>query len=77
MKKTNNNSLKNKYSFSNYKPNHKAKPVDYKGTHYLSKIQCMMMEEITRKELDEYLNNPDNNDDFAGQILADLNNENI
>lgn len=43
------------YSFKNYKPNHKSVPVDYKGTHYLSKAQCMALEGITRKELEEYL----------------------
>lgn len=43
------------YSFKNYKPNKNAKPVTYKGTQYLSKIQCMMLEGITRKELDMYL----------------------
>lgn len=43
------------YSFKNYVPNHNAKPVTYKGTEYLSKAQCMALEGITRKELDEYL----------------------
>ena len=54
MKKSE-NKIKAKYSFENYKPNHKAVAVDYKGTHYLSKAQCMALEGITRKELDEYL----------------------
>ena len=40
----------------NYKPNKNAVPVEYKGTKYLSKAQCMALEGITRKELDEYLN---------------------
>lgn len=44
------------YSFKNYKPNKNAKPVTYKGTKYLSKVQCMVLEGITRKELEEYLN---------------------
>jgi len=43
------------YSFENYKPNHKAVPVTYKGTQYLSKVQCCVLEGITRKELEEYL----------------------
>ena len=42
----------------NYKPNKNAIPVVYKGTKYLSKAQCMALEGITRKELDEYLNQP-------------------
>ena len=47
--------LKQKYAFGTYKPNKNAKPVNYKGTEYLSKQQCMILEDITRKELDEYL----------------------
>lgn len=47
--------LKQKYAFGTYKPNKNAKPVTYKGTEYLSKQQCMILEGITRKELDEYL----------------------
>ena len=42
----------------NYKPNKNAVPVEYKGTKYLSKAQCMALEGITRQELDEYLNQP-------------------
>ena len=42
----------------NYKPNKNAVPVEYKGTKYLSKAQCMALEGITRKELDEYWNPP-------------------
>lgn len=42
----------------NYKPNKNAVPVEYKGIKYLSKAQCMALEGITRKELDEYLNQP-------------------
>lgn len=59
MKKstTNSKNQKNFYSFSNYKPNKNAKPVNFHGTEYLSKAQCMALEGITRKELDEYLNN--------------------
>ena len=56
MKKTQANK---KYWFENYKPNKNAKPVTYKGIEYLSKAQCMALEGITRKELDEYLKNPE------------------
>lgn len=47
--------VRNFYSFENYKPNKNAKPVVYNGTQYLSKAQCMALENISRKELDEYL----------------------
>lgn len=47
--------VNNFYGFKTYKPNKNAVPVTYKGTHYLSKAQCMALEGITRKELDEYL----------------------
>ena len=47
---------KNFYAFGTYKPNKNAVPVNYKGTEYLSKAQCMALEGITRKELDAYLN---------------------
>lgn len=50
--------IKNKYAFGVYKPNKNCKPVTYNGTEYLSKAQCMVLEGITRKELDEYLNQP-------------------
>lgn len=55
-KSTTNKSVKDFYSFKNYKPNKNAVPVNYKGTEYLSKAQCMALEGITRKELDAYLN---------------------
>lgn len=45
----------NKYAFGVYKANKNCKPVTYKGKEYLSKIQCMKLNDITRKELDEYL----------------------
>ena len=48
--------VKNKYAFGVYKPNKNCKPVTYNGTEYLSKAQCIALEGITRKELDEYLN---------------------
>lgn len=47
---------KNFYAFGTYRPNKNAVPVNYKGTEYLSKAQCMALEGITRKELDAYLN---------------------
>ena len=50
-----NKAIKNKYAFDVYKPNKNCKPIAYKGTKYLSKTQCMMLEGISRKELDEYL----------------------
>lgn len=48
-----------KYSFKNYKPNRNCKPVTYKGKEYKSKAQCIALEKITRKELEEYLKNPE------------------
>lgn len=45
----------NFYSLTSYKPNKNCKPVEYKGKQYQSKAQCMALEKITRKELDEYL----------------------
>ena len=50
-----NKNAKNFYAFGTYKPNKNAVPVEYKGTAYLSKAQCMALEGITRKELDAYL----------------------
>lgn len=49
--------LKQKYAFGTYKPNKNAVPVTYNGKEYLSKVQCMILNDITRKELDEYLKN--------------------
>lgn len=46
----------NKYAFGVYKPNKNCKPVTYKGKEYLSMVQCMELNNITRKELIEYLN---------------------
>ena len=54
-----NKNAKNFYAFGTYKPNKNAVPVEYKGTTYLSKVQCMALEGITRKELDAYLNGKD------------------
>lgn len=47
--------IKEFYNFGSYSPNKNAKPVNYKGTEYLSKAQCIALEGITRKELEEYL----------------------
>lgn len=70
---------KNFYSFENYKPNKNAKPIVYKGTQYLSKAQCMALEGITRKELDEYLKGQDNDagvrvpeQDIIDEIIGDV-----
>lgn len=54
---------KSDYKFGVYKPNKNCKPVTYKGTTYLSKIQCMVLNNLTRKEFDEYFSNtkPSNN----------------
>ena len=46
---------KEKYSPKNYKPNKNCVPVTYKGRKYKSKAQCIALEKITRKELEEYL----------------------
>ena len=45
------------YSFENYVPTKNAVNVTYKGREYLSKIQCIVLEGITRKELEAYLKN--------------------
>lgn len=50
-------SLKQKYAFGIYKPNKNAVSIIYNGKEYLSKVQCMILNDITRKELDEYLKN--------------------
>lgn len=52
----------NKYAFGVYKANKNCKPVTYNGTEYLSKAQCMALEKIDRKTLEEYLKNQNNND---------------
>lgn len=76
--------IKNFYSFENYKPNKNAKPVVYNGTKYLSKAQCIALEGITKKELDQYLAkqenrlgnirdiNDDNSPDDAPDVLDDF-----
>lgn len=48
-----------KYNPKNYKPNKNCKPVVYKGKEYKSKAQCIALNKITRKELEEYLKNPE------------------
>lgn len=74
-----NKNLKKFYSFENYKPNKNAKPIVYKGTQYLSKAQCMALEGITRKELDEYLKGQDNDagvrvpeQDIINEIIGEV-----
>lgn len=47
---------KKKYSFGNYKPNKNAKKVTYNGVEYLSKIQCMVLNDLNKRDLEEYLN---------------------
>ena len=47
---------KKKYSFDNYKPNKNAKKVTYNGVEYLSKIQCMVLNNLDKRDLEEYLN---------------------
>ena len=47
---------KKKYSFGNYKPNKNAKKVTYNGVEYLSKIQCMVLNDLDKRDLEEYLN---------------------
>lgn len=54
MKKTNKN---RPYWFENYVPRKNSIPVTYNGIKYLSKTQCIKMEDITMKELNEYLKN--------------------
>lgn len=44
-----------KYSPKNYKSNKNCIPVTYKGKEYKSKAQCIVLEKITRRELEEYL----------------------
>lgn len=61
MKKTKANKF---YWPENYKPNKNSKSVIYKGTKYLSKAQCMALEGITRKELEEYLKSPIDKDEL-------------
>lgn len=48
---------RSQYSFENYKPNKNCKPIEYKGKKYLSKKQCMVLNNLTKKELEEYLKN--------------------
>lgn len=65
----------NKYAFGIYKPNKNCVPVTYKGAEYLSKAQCMALEGITRKELEEYLKNPDEDAVVEGpeEVVDDIN----
>lgn len=49
--------LKKKYALDTYKGNHNSVPVTYNGVTYKSKVQCMVLNNLTCKELDEYLKN--------------------
>lgn len=55
MKKYSKNE-KTKYSFANYKPNKNAKEITYKGKKYLSKTQCMILNDLSKKDLEDYIN---------------------
>ena len=46
---------KKKYALESYKPNKNAVPVMYNGVEYASKKQCMVLNDLSRKDLDEYL----------------------
>ncbi len=48
------------YEFGEYKPNKNCKPVVFHGTKYLSKAQCIALENIDRKTLEEYLKSQEN-----------------
>lgn len=61
--------IKNFYSFKNYKPTKNSVSVVYNGTAYLSKAQCMALEGITRKELDDYLKSEDKDDGWIDDLL--------
>jgi hypothetical protein len=50
-------SLKKAYAFGTYKANKRCIPVEYKGVTYLSKKQCMVLNDLSAKELNDYLNN--------------------
>lgn len=52
-----NKEQKSKYAFGTYKANRNCKKVTYKEKEYLSKMQCMVLNDLTEKELNEYLNN--------------------
>lgn len=58
MKKVNKNvDPKKKYALDTYVPTKNAVEVVYNGITYKSKTQCMVLNDLTRKELDEYLKN--------------------
>lgn len=48
---------KEQYSFENYKSSKSCKPVTVNGVDYLSKKQACVLEDMTMKELNEYLKN--------------------
>lgn len=49
--------LKKKYSFEDYKGNKNCKAITYNGQVYVSKMQCKVLNDLTDKELNEYLMN--------------------
>ena len=48
--------LKKKYALNVYKANKNCKPVTYNGITYASKMQCMVLNNLDRKDLNAYLN---------------------
>lgn len=64
--------MKNKkdYAFGIYVPTKNSKPVTYKGKEYLSKMQCMVLNDITRKELDDYLKGKTKGEKVVADIEA-------
>lgn len=46
---------KKRYALNTYKPTKNAKSVVYNGVTYASKVQCMVLNDLDRKELDAYL----------------------
>lgn len=57
--KTYSKAEKKRYALNTYKPTKNAKSVVYNGVEYASKIQCMVLNDLDRKELDEYLKKPE------------------
>ena len=49
--------LKKKYALNTYKATKNCKSVTYNGVTYASKMQCMVLNDLDRKDLDEYLKN--------------------
>lgn len=47
---------KAKYAFGTYKASKNAVAIKYKGKTYLSKKQCMVLNDLSRTQLELYLN---------------------